>query len=121
MIEGGITWPALGAAILGSVTVLGSVIGGLLYLVNRFKEMRELIAATDEKRAKSIKDETDKLHERVTNLRTEQQGFRTEVAKTYVSNTHLSALEERLTKSIDGLKDEIHNLVQLALQGNGKG
>lgn len=119
MIEGGITWGQLAAVLTGGVAVITPLAGGLIYLFRTFKELRKEISTDNEKQDKAVKTDIDKLHERQSRLRSDLQGFRTEVAQSYVNNSHLTDVESRLTKSLDGLTEEVRKLMDILINRAG--
>jgi hypothetical protein len=97
------SWDFNTATLLAIVTQAVLVIIGLVRSDNRSKSAKEL--ATDAKKR------ADEAHDKIAMQGETHALFREQVAREYVSREALREMEERLTHSIDGIRERLDKVL----------
>lgn len=105
-------------AIIGTITLLVTV-GGILVAVTRRMTNAESAAQTALQRADTAAIAVKANADKVEKVASELARHREDVAKEYVSYTHMTNLENRLVEAITGLGNRIDALFSRSAQSHG--
>ena len=103
-MEVAVTWTQF-MWIVGGIAGVG--IAQVIAIWKMFQTLRDRIADQSDKLSAAMKAEDDKLHSRVSNANQKLDDYKLQSAKEFVTMSHLSEVEQRLTSSVGEIKGAI--------------